>query len=123
MPEHVLITVSGPDHPGIVARLSGLLAEAQVPLLAVAPAVVQRQLTLGLLVEASPAHEVFAKLSSAADELKVKLTFAPVSGAPSRERVPRDVVTVIGQNVGARELNQVSAELARHGANIERIVR
>ena len=47
---HVIVTVSGPDHPGITARLTGLVAEADAELLDVEQVVVHGQLTLALLV-------------------------------------------------------------------------
>lgn len=119
--ESVLITVTGKDHPGIVSRLTGLLAEAGVELLDVEQVVVQGRLTLCLLVRLSPASGTLEALLSAAKTLGVTLDFQAVE-APAVASA-RHVVTAVGRALGARELHALTQVLAGHGANVERITR
>lgn len=119
--ESVLITVTGKDHPGIVSRLTGLLAEAGAELLDVEQVVVQGRLTLCLLVRLSPASGTLEALLSAAKTLGVTLDFQAVE-APAAASA-RHVVTAVGRALGARELHALTQVLAGHGANVERITR
>ncbi|MFP2961602.1 phosphoserine phosphatase SerB [Myxococcus sp. 1LA] len=124
--ENVLITVTGKDHPGIVSRLTGLLAEAGAGLLDVEQVVVQGRLTLCLLVRLPPAGGVLEALLAAATSLGVALDFqaveAPASPLPDSS-ASRHVVTAVGRALGARELHALTQVLAGHGANVERITR
>lgn len=122
----VLVTVTGKDHPGITARLTGLLADAGADLLDVEQVVVQGRLTLCLLVRPPEARGVLKELLFAAKELGVALDFQVVeapSGAPDAAGPARYVVTAVGRALGARELQALSTCLAEHGANIDRISR
>jgi phosphoserine phosphatase len=122
----VLVTVTGRDHPGITARLTGLLADTGAALLDLEQVVVQGRLTLCLLVRLAEAQGTLKELLFAAKELGVELDFqvvdAPPGPAASPERA-RYVVTAVGRALGARELHALATELAAHGANIDRISR
>jgi phosphoserine phosphatase len=121
---HVLVTVTGPDHPGITARLTGIIAEAEAQLLDIEQVVVQGQLTLAFLVSMKADRGLLKELLFAAKSLGVELDFAPVDASSAAEPpAQRYVATAIGPKLGARELYQVSSALAAHGANIERIHR
>jgi phosphoserine phosphatase len=121
---HVLVTVTGPDHPGITARLTGIIAEAEAQLLDIEQVVVQGQLTLAFLVSMKADRGLLKELLFAAKSLGVELDFAPVdAGASAEQPAQRYVATAIGPRLGASELFQVSSALAAHGANIERIHR
>jgi len=121
---HVLVTVTGPDHPGITARLTGIIAEAAAQLLDIEQVVVQGQLTLAFLVSMKADRGLLKELLFAAKSLGVELDFAPVdAGAGTEPPAQRYVATAIGPRLGAKELYLVSSALAAHGANIERIHR
>jgi phosphoserine phosphatase len=121
---HVLVTVTGPDHPGITARLTSIIAEAEAQLLDIEQVVVQGQLTLAFLVSMKADRGLLKELLFAAKSLGVELDFAPVDTSAGGESLAqRYVATAIGRRLGARELYQVSSALAAHGANIERIHR
>ncbi len=123
--DSVLITVTGKDHPGITARLTGILAEVGAALLDIEQVVVQGQLTLCLLVRLPETRGVLKELLFVARELGVSLDFQPVAApkAPAALAPNRHVVTVVGRSLGARELHAVTERLARHAANIERVNR
>ncbi|MFL5355796.1 phosphoserine phosphatase SerB [Archangium sp.] len=123
--DSVLVTVTGKDHPGITARLTGILAEVGAALLDIEQVVVQGQLTLCLLVRLPESRGLLKELLFAARELGVSLDFQPVTAPKAlAARVPsRHVVTVVGRALGTRELHAVAERLAQHAANIERINR
>ena len=120
---HVLVTVTGPDQPGITARLAGIIATSTASLLDIEQVVVQGQLTLALLLALDDDDGLLKDLLFAAKSLGVELDFAPVE--PDDRGLRRDtqrfVATVIGRSLGARELHAVASTLADHRGNIERI--
>ncbi|MCP3058509.1 phosphoserine phosphatase SerB [Myxococcus sp. K38C18041901] len=123
-PGCVLVTVTGKDHPGITARLTGLLADAGAELLDVEQVVVQGRLTLCLLVRLPESVGIPRALLFAARELGVALDFQAVETPDLGAPVPaRYVVTAVGRALGAGQLHSLTSHLAQAGANVERIVR
>ena len=124
--QRVLVTVAGPDTPGITAMLTGVIAECGVALLDIEQVVVQRQLTLCLLlgVGASPAlgDQVLKELLFAAKRMGLEMGFRVLD---PEDLTPPDVqqwaVTAIGDDLDARGIHAVATVLAAHGTNIERI--
>lgn len=123
--DSVLVTVTGKEHPGITARLTGILAEVGAALLDIEQVVVQGQVTLCLLVRLPETRGLLKELLFAARELGVSLDFRPVTApkALTARSPSRHVVTVVGRSLGARELHAVAERLSQHAANIERINR
>jgi phosphoserine phosphatase len=121
----VIVTVSGPDRPGITAKLTGLLHELGAQLLDIEQVVVQGNLCLGLLIGIAKDHGVLKELLFAAKELGCSLDFKAIESVqrPRHQMSDRYVVTVIGPCLGASEVHQLSAKLAEHGGNIARIAR
>jgi phosphoserine phosphatase len=121
----VLVTVTGPDQPGITAHLTGIIADTTAQLLDIEQVVVQGRLTLALLLSLESDDGLLKELLFAAKSLGVELDFAPVDpgdpGAPPGTQ--RFVVTALGRSLGARELHAVASTLAEHRGNIERINR
>ncbi|MEA2699262.1 MAG: phosphoserine phosphatase [Myxococcales bacterium] len=127
--DRVLVTVTGPDRPGVTATLTGILSEEGASLHDIEQVVVQGQLTLCLLVGVPRTRDVLKELLFAAKELGMELDFkpvpgspAPVPGAPSTEG-RRYVITAIGPSLGAAHLHALASTLAAEGANIEKIGR
>lgn len=121
----VLVTVTGPDQPGITSRLTGIIAGTSASLLDIEQVVVQGRLTLALLLGMEDEGGLLKELLFAAKSLGVELDFAPVEPGESggRPGTQRFVITAIGRMLGARELHAVASTLAEHGGNIERINR
>jgi phosphoserine phosphatase len=121
----VIVSVSGPDRPGITAKLTGILAQMGAELLDIEQVVVQRQLSLGMLVAIPHDRGVLKELLFAAKELGVSLDFMPVEHerSPAARRAERYVVTAIGRALGAPEMHTLATALAEHGANIAKISR
>ncbi|HKU36688.1 MAG TPA: phosphoserine phosphatase SerB [Polyangiales bacterium] len=121
---HVIVAVSGPDRPGITARLTGILAQMGANLLDIEQVVVQKQLSLGMLIGIQEDRGVLKELLFAAKELGVSLDFMPVENVQlSANRPERYVVTAIGKSLGAAEMHALSTTLADYRANIAKISR
>jgi phosphoserine phosphatase len=131
MSETILIHCSGPDHPGQTTLLTGILAEYDACVLDIGQAVVHETLALGLLIEA-PEGRDFAPLKTAliekAQGLGLHLRFTPVSAEAlhhwlTSEGKDRFIITVLGRAISAGDLSRVSAIIADHALNIDRIER
>jgi len=129
--EVFLITVAGPDRPGITAELTGVLARYDVTVLDIGQAVIHQTLSLGLLIEA-PGKEsdcpVFKELLFKAHELNLQIRFAPVSEADyeawvAAQGLPHHIVTLLGRQITARHLARVTEVVSAHGFNIDAISR
>jgi len=129
--EVILITVGGPDRPGITADLTGILARYEVTILDIGQAVIHNTLSLGMLIEA-PEEErgcsVFRDLLFKAHERNLQIRFSPVSEADYEAWVaaqgqPRHIVTLLGRQISARHLARVTEVVSAHGFNIDEISR
>ncbi len=126
----VLVTVAGPDAPGITAMLTGIVARGGALLLDIEQVVVQGQLLLVLLVgvpdEPGSGSPVIKDLLFAAKELGLELDFQVLGDKPATDPgVPRQswALTVIGDVVDAAAVHALTSCLAHHGANIDAIER
>jgi phosphoserine phosphatase len=131
----VLIHFAGPDAPGLTAKLTRILADYNVCILDIGQAVVHESLVLGILVEV-PASREFAALRSTvksalmmqAHELGLQAHFTTISA----DRVKHwehglhhhhFIITILGRTITAEQLARVSAIIAAHGMNVDRIDR
>jgi phosphoserine phosphatase len=125
--DRVLVTVTGPDRPGVTATLTGILSQQGAALHDIEQVVVQGQLTLCLLVGVPETRDVLKELLFAAKQLGMELDFQPVSAEEGRAdgilEGRRYVITAIGRTLGAPHLHALAKALAAEGANIEKIGR
>jgi phosphoserine phosphatase len=131
MSQRILLHFSGPDHAGLTSDLTHILAESRACVLDIGQAVVHETLALGLLIEI-PADSDFAPLKAALIEktqsLGLQVRFTPISKEAfdhwlAAQGKDRFLVTILGRSISAGALSQVSAIIARHGLNIDRIQR
>lgn len=129
MNETVLIHFSGADTRGITTQLTQTLADYDVTILDVGQAVVHETLALGLLVEMpvefAPLREALMVQSQA---LGLQVRFTPVGREAFDHWVlsqgrDRFIITILGRAITARQLARVTAIVADHGLNIDRIER
>jgi phosphoserine phosphatase len=119
----ILLTVTGPDRPGITSTLTGILDEANAKLIDIDQVVVRGQLTLCLVIEPHTERSVLKELLFAAKELGVSLDFKPIIEETARSVGERYVVSLIGRSLEAAHVCDVASVLAAERANIERITR
>ena len=131
MIETILIHFSGRDRPGLTTELTAILARYDACVLDIGQAVVHETLALGLLVEI-PRGESFRGLQDAlavrSSELQLQATFTPITKADlddwiSSQGKDQFIVTILGRAITADHLARVSAIVADHGLNVDRIER
>jgi phosphoserine phosphatase len=120
----VLITVTGPDRPGVSSVLFTALTRHGVDLLDVEQVVVRGQLTLGTLVAAHRDPDGLREVvEQAMDSIGMQVrTSIEESDAPPPHRSTH-VVLVLGRPITARAFGMVAQALAGLGANIDAIRR
>ncbi|GEL18674.1 phosphoserine phosphatase SerB [Pseudonocardia asaccharolytica DSM 44247 = NBRC 16224] len=121
----MLITVTGPDRPGVSSVLFTALTRHGVDLLDVEQVVIRGRLTLGALVVA---HHDAEGLQEAVEQAMHSIgmqvhTSLHYDDAPSSRRTSTHVVLVLGRPITARAFGAVAKELAAVGANIDSIRR
>jgi phosphoserine phosphatase len=131
MNETILIHFSGRDRRGLTTALTAILAKYDACVLDIGQAVVHETLSLGLLVEI-PRGESFRGLQDAltakSRELRLHVAFTPIAKADlddwiSSQGKDQFIVTILGRAISADHLARVSAIIAEHGLNVDRIER
>ncbi|MCW2779475.1 MAG: serB, partial [Frankiales bacterium] len=119
-----LVTVTGRDAPGVLARLCDVLTEHGAAIDDVEQVVVHGRLLLGLVISGEgPGSEVMLALGRAAYDLGVEIEFEPLEDDEEEVRSVRHHVVVLGVPLPPAALAGVTRRLAACGANVERVVR
>jgi phosphoserine phosphatase len=122
--DFVMVTVSGPDQPGITAAFSKILVENQVEIVDIEQASLQDFLGLSFLLDTSGAKQskdgVLKDLLFEASRLHLILNFRLFSEKEMRARNNKNlfILTYFGDT---RALAEISNVLAEENANIEMI--
>ncbi|WP_442965813.1 phosphoserine phosphatase SerB [Pseudonocardia sp. HH130630-07] len=121
----VLVTVTGPDRPGVSSVLFAALTAAGVELLDLEQVVVNGRLTLGaLVVPEGDAEDLQESVGEAMDSIAMSVHIEIQRDGVVGSRPPSThVVTVLGRPITARAFGAIAAELAAVGANIDAIRR
>jgi phosphoserine phosphatase len=131
-PRRVLLTVAGPDRPGILNAICTVLARHRVPVLDIEQSSTHRLLSLSFVIDLGhlAADDVVVKellyagwrLGSPIHLEPMKdadfIAFSELTGSVNRNLY---AITLIGDEVGAAALAALSAALAGRGANITNI--
>lgn len=126
-----LLTIGGPDHPGVTAALTDALARHAVNVLDIGQAVIHDRLSLGLLLEIPEAEDRKAlkkELLFIAHEQGLHLDFSDITAEAyeawvAQEGKPRFIATLLGRKLSAANIAHLAAVAARHGVNIDGITR
>lgn len=124
-PVTVLITVTGPDRPGVTFTLFAALTRHGVDMLDVEQVVIRGRLTLGALVATDHDPEGLQEVveqAMAAIGMAVQTTLE-ADDDPSTRRTSSHVVVVLGRPITARAFGEVARALAGMGTNIDAIRR
>ena len=122
--DYVMVTVSGPDRPGITAAFTKILAENQVEIVDIEQASLQDFLGLSFLLDMSGAKQskdsVLKDLLFEASQLNLALSFRLFSEKEVKARNSKNlfVLTYFGDT---RALAEISNILGEESANIEMI--
>lgn len=129
--EIILINVSGRDQAGITTRLTEILGKYDITVLDIGQSIIHDNLSLGMLIDVqsgSASGQVFKELLFKGYELKLNIQFTPISMQQyeswvSAQGRPRHIVTLLGREISAKHLSQVSAIVVNQGCNIDQITR
>lgn len=118
----MLVTVTGPDKPGVTSVLMTTLARGDVSLLDVQQVVIHDRLTLGVLVTCPPDPEGLQDrledaMAIVGMQVDVEIGVSSTAGA----RLSTHVVVMLGRPVAARAFTAIARRLADEGANIDGI--
>lgn len=123
----VLLSVTGPDRPGITSRIARILADHQARLQDVEQVTNGGNLALSFLLELTPPtgrdHPVFKDLIFCAWELGLQADFRFISEDDVRVHEPRYTyaLTVFGREIVPGAIAALADALARRGTNIDKI--
>jgi phosphoserine phosphatase len=124
-PVTVLITVTGPDRPGVTSTLFAALTRHGVDMLDVEQVVIRGHLTLGALVATDhdpQGLQGVVEQAMAAIGMQVQTTLE-AGDDPAGRRTSSHVVVVLGRPITARAVGEVARALAGMGTNIDAIRR
>ncbi len=127
----ILIHFSGPDHPGLTTQITSILARHPVEILDIGQAVVHEALSLGILIRPSTAGSfapLKAELTARAHELNLQARFTSVRPDALEHWLhglhqQHFIITLLGRSITAEHLSRVTAIIAAHGMNVDRIDR
>ena len=121
----VLITVTGPDRPGVSSVLFAALTRHAVDLLDVEQVVVRGHLTLGAVVAVHDDPDALREaVEQAIHAIGMQVhTSIEDDDDPMARRLSTHVVLVLGRPITARAFGMVAQALAELGANIDSIRR
>ncbi|MFM7145728.1 MAG: phosphoserine phosphatase SerB [Actinomycetales bacterium] len=134
VPQTLLITLTGDDHPGVTAGLCRALEPFPLTIIDMEQIVVRGRLVLSVLVAIDleqGAHQDVAEVmagvrraarqAAAAEDMDV--TTVPGAQESPIHRQQRLEVTVLGAPLKPGAVQQIATQIATHGGNIDRIRR
>lgn len=128
--ELILLNISGADKSGITASLTEILANYDAKILDIGQADIHHTLSLGILIktDSSKSGDILKEILFKTRDLQVQVTFDIVSPEAYNEWVNRQgknryIVTILGREITARQIAEVSRIISEQGLNIETIQR
>ena len=121
--ETLRVTISGDDRPGLTSALFDALAAVGAEVLDLEQVVVRGQLTLAILLTGGDLDRLESVVRDVAHALDLKVKARRGTGDNAPRRSGRAAVVVIGAPLTAGAVASVTARIAGHGANIDRIRR
>ncbi|WP_068858152.1 phosphoserine phosphatase SerB [Perlucidibaca aquatica] len=131
MREILLVSIAGPDRPGISAVLTQALSAHQVNILDVSQAVIHDQLTLGLVIETGGENDSALLMRAVlfeAHALGLQARFTPISADSYHHWVAghgkaRYILTLLARKITAEHLAALTKLIADQGLNIDGLQR
>ena len=118
-----LVTLTGPDRPGVTSALFEALAEYDVTVLDMEQVVVRGTLVLGVLLGGRQATEVAPAVRSVGKHLGMTVSTSSGADEVDPRRRGRLHVTLIGSPLLPSAVAAIAGAVAATRANIDRIVR
>lgn len=128
----LLITLTGPDRPGVTSRLFSVLAGFPVTVADIEQVVIRGRLTLGVLVAyvggpstgtGGTIGALWTAVERVAEDLGMEVDLATGSRTKEKRRRGRLSVSVLGAALPPAAIGGIAGRIAAAGANIDRIER
>jgi phosphoserine phosphatase len=120
----LLVTVNGPDRPGVTKALFEAAATVGAEVLDLEQVVVRGHLALSVLLGPGRDENVLVdRLHRVGSDLGMRVDFEAGRGDNAPRRTGRAAVVVMGAPLETHHVAAVAAAVADHGANIDRIRR
>lgn len=128
----LLITLNGPDRPGVTSRLFSVLSGFPVTVSDVEQVVIRGRLTLGVLVAyaggpptgtGGTLGALWTAIERVAEDLGLEVELSTSTSVKEKRRRGRMHVTVLGAPLLPAAMAGISGRIAASGANIDRIER
>jgi phosphoserine phosphatase len=124
----LLITLTGPDRPGVTSRLFAALAGYPLSVLDIEQVVIRGKLVLGVLLECAGPPDltrIYSSVTTLAGDLGLQAEITTGSGSSGDVpvRSGRLHVTLLGSPLAPAAISAIAGRIAASGANIDRIGR
>ncbi|MEV5892991.1 phosphoserine phosphatase SerB [Nonomuraea fuscirosea] len=128
----LLITLTGPDRPGVTSRLFSVLSRFPVAVADIEQVVIRGRLTLGVLVAytggpstgtGTTLGAMWTAVERVAEDLGMEVELSTGSTAKEARRRGRLSVSVLGATLQPAAIAGIAGRIAAAGANIDRIER
>ncbi|MEV0381822.1 phosphoserine phosphatase SerB [Nonomuraea sp. NPDC050643] len=128
----LLITLTGPDRPGVTSRLFSVLSRFPVTVADIEQVVIRGRLTLGVLVAyaggpstgtGTTLGAMWTAIERIAEDLGMEVELSTGSQAKEQRRRGRLSVSVLGTTLQPAAIAGIAGRIAAAGANIDRIER
>ncbi len=119
--DRIVFHVSGPDRPGVTARIAEIVAQVNGQLVDIGQSVLHGYLTLSAIVEIPPESAALRQILFFASELGLRLEvsrFLPSEGSRKVEPPSGLCVTVLGQLADGKAVSAITRNMAARGMNI-----
>ena len=128
--EIILININGTDRPGVTAALTEILAKNNAVILDIGQADIHNNLSLGILFQSSEGNsgDILKELLFKSYELDVNIRFNPITEEAYNQWVSmqgknRNIITILGRKLTARQIAGVTRIVADQDMNIDDIKR
>jgi len=121
--ETLLVTLTGPDRPGVTAALFTAIEAQRAEVLDVEQVVIRGQLILGVLLASVVAGDLALAAHRVADKLGMQVSIAPGVDVDDPRRRGRLLVTILGAPLRPHAFAAVAVCIAEQDGNIDSITR
>ncbi|MBQ9214821.1 MAG: phosphoserine phosphatase SerB [Bacteroidales bacterium] len=128
--EIIMASITGEDKPGLTSSLSAIIAKYNATILDIGQADIHNSLSLGIMFISAQkdSGNILKEMLFKSSELGVQIRFSPISIDEYNRWVSlqgknRYIVTLLGRNISAGLIADVSRVLAEQNLNIDSITR
>jgi phosphoserine phosphatase len=131
MSEILFVTLHGQDRPGMLARITGLLARHAINILDIDQSLTHNFVSLGMSLEipdGEASAAIVKALQALAEVEQCVLWTTPIAAADytywvKHQGQPRYIVTLLGRKLQAANIAHVAEVAAQHGLVVDRLTR